>query len=485
MTNFEAHSASALIENHTFDEICIGDTAHIVRELKAEDIQLFAAMSGDVNPAHVDPDYANGTFFHGIIAHGMWGGALISAVLGTEYPGPGTIYLSQSLNFLKPVHVGDTLDVCLRVVAKDDVKHHVTFECTCTNQKGAAVITGTALVLAPIEKVSRPRVAPMQVQLSDNTLQYRHLLTLTAGLAPIVVAVVHPCSEEALLGALEAAQQGLMVPILVGPKVRLLALAEKASISLAGYQIVDAPHSHGAAAIAVSMANKGQVQALMKGSLHTDELIKQAFRQPDSLLTDRRASHVFVLDVPSYPKPLLISDAAINIEPDIDAKRDIVQNAIDLAHAIGIPQPKVAILAAVETVNAKMRTTLDAAALCKMADRGQITGGILDGPLAFDNAISAQAAWDKGINSAVAGEPDILIVPNLDAGNMMAKQLQYLAKAQAAGIVLGLRVPIILTSRADGALARVASCALACLVVHAKQQQAALKAGAAVCMANE
>jgi phosphate acetyltransferase/phosphate butyryltransferase len=247
-------------------------------------------------------------------------------------------------------------------------------------------------------------------------------------------------------------------------------------MDLAGYKIVNTPHSHAAAAIAVTMAFKGEVQALMKGSLHTDELLTEVLRHSEGLCTDRRASHVFVLDVPSYPKPLLISDAAINIEPDIDIKRDIVQNAIDLARAIGIEMPKVAILAAVETVNAKMRATLDAAALCKMADRGQITGGIVDGPLAFDNAISAQAAEDKGITSPVVGQPDILIAPNLDAGNMIAKQLQYLADAQAAGIVMGLQVPIILTSRADGPMARVASSALALLVVDAKSSSPLLDA---------
>jgi phosphate acetyltransferase len=474
MTPFEMINFPPMIENHTFDEIKIGDTAHLIRTLKAEDIQLFAAMSGDVNPAHVDPEYAKSTHFHGLIAHGMWGGALISTVLGTQYPGPGTIYLSQSLNFLKPVHIGDTIEVRLTVATKDEQKHHVMFDCDCTNQKGETVITGTALVLAPTEKVCRLRISPMQVHLSDKTLQYRYLLGLTQGLSPITVAVVHPCSAEALLGVIEAVQAKLIVPVLVGPENKIRAMAQKAQIDLGDIQMVDAPHSHAAAALAVTMAFQGKVQALMKGSLHTDELMAEVFRHEEGLSTDRRASHVFVLDVPSYPKPLFISDAAINIEPDIEAKRDIVQNAIDLAHALGIDRPKVAILAAVETVNAKMSSTLDAAALCKMADRGQIMGGIVDGPLAFDNAISAQAAKDKGIVSAVAGEPDILIAPNLDAGNMLAKQLQYLAGAQAAGIVMGLRVPIILTSRADGALARVASSALALLVVNAKQRTLAL-----------
>ena len=472
MVNSNTSQVLPIIENHTIDEIKVGDTANLIRTLKAEDIQLFAAMSGDVNPAHVDPEYAESTQFHSIIAHGMWGGALISTILGTDYPGPGTIYLSQSLSFLKPVRIGDSIDVQLTVAIKDTQNRHITFDCKCTNQDGDSVITGTALVKAPAEKIRRARTAPMQVHLSDKTLQYRRLLGLAHGLEPVKVAVVHPCSEESLLGALEAAQMKLIVPILVGPEQKIRAVAKAAQAELADYKIVDVEHSHAAAALAVTMAHKGEVLALMKGSLHTDELMAEVLRHSDGLRTERRASHVFVLDVPSYPKPLLISDAAINIEPNLKVKRDIVQNAIDLAHAIGIELPKVAILAAVETVQANMNTTIDAAALCKMADRGQITGGIVDGPLAFDNAISTEAAEDKGIVSPVAGQPDILIAPNLDAGNMLAKQLQYLASAQAAGIVMGLRVPVILTSRADGPLARVASSALAVLVVNAKNSTA-------------
>jgi len=470
MTTSNTSTTPSVLKNHTFDEIKVGDTAHLVRTLKAEDIQIFAAMSGDVNPAHVDPEYANNTRFHGIIAHGMWGAALISTVLGTEYPGPGTIYLDQSLRFLKPVHIGDTIDVRLTVATKDEAKHRVTFDCRCTNQDGDEVISGSALVIAPTEKISRPRVEPMHVKLSSDVAEHQHLLSLTEALAPISVAVVHPCSEDALMGAIDAANKKLIVPVLIGPEDKIRAVAERFNIDLTDCKIVSTAHSHEAAAVAVTMAYNGEVQALMKGSLHTDELMSEVFRRTQGLTTDKRASHVFVLDVPSYPKPLLISDAAINIEPDLDTKRHIVQNAICLAQAIGIATPKVAILAAVETVNAKMPATLDAAALCKMAERGQITGGIVDGPLAFDNAISAEAAKDKGIVSPVAGSPDILIAPDLESGNMLAKQLQYLAGAQTAGIVMGLRVPVILTSRADSALARVASCALALLVVKANNK---------------
>jgi phosphate acetyltransferase len=282
----------------------------------------------------------------------------------------------------------------------------------------------------------------------------------------IRMAVVHPCSREALEGAIEAGQLGLIEPILVGPAEKIRALAANCNFDIGSLPIIDVPHSHAAAQKAVAMAQAGEVHALMKGSLHTDELMSEVIAPGNGLRTSRRVSHIFVLDVPRYHKPLLVTDAAINIEPDFDAKADIVRNAIDLAHALGIACPKVAILSAVETVTPKMRSSMEAAALCKMADRGQITGAVLDGPLAFDNAVSAFAAGIKGIHSEVAGDADILVVPNLEAGNMLAKQLEYLADAQAAGVVLGAKVPIVLTSRADSAHSRVASCAVALLVHH-------------------
>jgi phosphotransacetylase len=287
------------------------------------------------------------------------------------------------------------------------------------------------------------------------------LLELARALPAVRMAVVHPCDAESLRGALDAREQGLIDPILIAPLAKLQAVAEASGQSLQGVHCIDVPHSHAAAEQAVQLARSGQVGALMKGSLHSDELLHAALSSAGGLRTERRVSHVFAMEVPAYPKPLFITDAAVNIEPDLLAKRDIVQNAIDLLHALGIAEPKVAILAAVETVNPAMRATIDAAALCKMADRGQISGGMLDGPLAFDNAISADAARSKGIRSPVAGLADILLVPDLEAGNMLAKQLQYLAGARAAGIVLGLKVPIVLTSRADKAEARMASCAIA------------------------
>ena len=292
------------------------------------------------------------------------------------------------------------------------------------------------------------------------------LLNKARALPAIVTAVVHPVDELSLKGAMDATCAGHIQPTLIAPKARLLAAAAKLGLSLDDCRCIDVPHSHAAAEKAVELVRAGKADAIMKGALHTDEVMDAAIDKEKGIRTERRMSHVFVLDVASYPKPLLIADAAINIYPDLLTKRDIVQNTIELAHALGVPMPKVAILSAVETVNPKITSTVDAAALCKMAERGQIRGGILDGPLAFDNAISAKAAHAKGIISPVAGDADILIAPDMEAGNMIAKQLEYLAGAEAAGIVLGARVPIMLTSRADGALSRVVSAALAQLLVH-------------------
>jgi phosphate acetyltransferase len=288
-------------------------------------------------------------------------------------------------------------------------------------------------------------------------------------LPPIRVGVVHPCDSLSLEGALAARDEKLIIPVLIGPRAKIDGAARARGVSLAGLEIVDAPHSHAAAELAVDLVRQGELAGLMKGSLHTDEVMSAVVRKENGLRTERRVSHVFVLDTPSYCKPLFVTDAAININPSLDDKRDIVQNAIDLAHALGIERPKVAILSAVETVDAKIKSTIDAAALCKMADRGQISGGVLDGPLAFDNAISLEAAKSKNIVSPVAGDADILVAPDLEAGNILAKQLVFLAGAQDAGLVLGARVPIILTSRADDVRSRVASSALAQIFAQAQR----------------
>lgn len=454
------------IENKTFDEIKVGESAELTRKLKTEDIELFAVMSGDVNPAHVDEEYARSDVFHEVIAHGMWGGALISAVLGSELPGPGTIYLNQNLSFRRPVGLGDTVTIRVTVASKDAETKRLKLDCLCVNQDGETVIKGQAEVIAPTEKIRRPRVVLPEVHLHERGARYRDLISAAHALDPVCTAVVHPCDDLSLTGALDAASQGLIVPILVGPRAKIEATARDAGRSLDGIEIVDVPHSHAAAARAVELVRSGKAECLMKGKLHTDELLEPIVARETGLRTERRMSHIFALDVPHYPKPLFVTDAAINIFPDLDTKRDIVQNAIDLARALGIDRPKVAILSAVETVYPKIPSTIDAAALCKMWDRGQITGGVLDGPLAFDNAVSKSAAAAKGIVSDVAGDADILVVPDLEAGNMIAKQLIHLAGAEAAGIVLGARVPIILTSRSDGVMSRLASSAMAQLYIH-------------------
>ena len=454
-----------LIENHTFSEITLGQSARLLRTLKVEDIQAFAAVSGDTNPAHLDTVYANNSLFHGVIAHGMWSGALISALLGTQFPGPGTIYQDQALHFVKPVRVGDTLTVTVTVTAMNVEKKSVELDCRVLNQRGDLVLSGVAKVLAPTTKVRLPRVSAPQIQLFDPQARFSDLLALGKNLEAVRCAVVHPCDAGSLSGAMDAARYGLIVPVLIGPELRIRHVADEAGIDLTGVEILSVPHSHAAAEKAADMAAAWEVEMLMKGSMHTDELIHAVLAKP-ALLTGRRMSHVFRFDVPLYHKPLLITDAALNIHPNLQEKVDIIQNAIDFARMLGVVEPKVAILSAVEMVNSNIPSTLDAAALCKMAERGQITGGVLDGPLAFDNAISTQAAHIKKIESVVAGHADILAVPDLESGNMLAKQLEYLAGASASGIVLGARVPIALTSRADGPSNRVASALLALLVAH-------------------
>ncbi len=458
-------AALKMLRNHTFDELAVGDSASIDRRLTHHDIQLFAVMSGDVNPAHLDAEYAETTPFNGVIAHGMWGGALISAVLGTQLPGPGTVYLGQTLRFRAPVRVGDRVTVSVTVSALDQERRRVTLACRCVNQDGRTVIEGEAEVLAPSEKIERAAATLPEVRLlaSDGLAR---LLQHVRPMGGIRVAVVHPCDALSLGGALDARAAGLIEPLLVAPRAKLEAVAAQAGLSLEGIAIDDVPHSHAAAARAAALAGKGEVQALMKGSLHTDELVAAVLDPAAGLRTKRRLSHCFLMQTPAYPRPFIITDAAINIAPTLEHKADIIRNAITLAHAIGVAEPRVAILAAVETVNPAMPATLDAAALCKMAERGQIDGAVLDGPLAFDNAVSAAAARTKGIESPVAGLADVLVVPDLESGNMLAKQLEYMGDAASAGIVLGARVPIVLTSRADSRESRIASCAIAVLLAH-------------------
>lgn len=463
------------MENITFDELAVGQSARLVRTLNLQDIQAFAAVSGDINPAHLNVEYADASMFHGVIAHGMLGGALISALFGTQFPGPGTIYLGQELKFTKPVRIGDTLTVLATVAEKDEDKKRVKMDCLVTNQNGEVVLKGEARLMPPTSKVRVPTIQAPQIQLFDPEARLKGLLARVEALPAVRCAVVHPCDAGSLSGAMDAAGHGLIIPVLIGPEGRIRRVAQEAGIDLQGADIVSVEHSHAAAEMAAHMAANRQVEAIMKGSLHTDELLKAVLAEP-ALRTGRRLSHIFRFDVPLYAKPLLITDAAINIRPTLQDKVDILQNAIDFAQIMAIAQPKVAILSAVETVTPSIPSTIDAAALCKMADRGQITGALLDGPLAFDNAVSMEAVRIKGIASPVAGQADILAVPDLESGNMVAKQLEYLAGASGSGLVLGARVPIALTSRADGPRARVASAVLALLVAHATRKKMAADA---------
>ncbi len=317
----------------------------------------------------------------------------------------------------------------------------------------------------------------MTLPIFDNHFDgYQDLLNACKGHDPITIAVAYPCDAVSLIGPIDAARIGLITPVLVGPERLIREIAEREQLDISAFRIVDVESPIGSAKRAVELVHAGEVEALMKGSLHTDELLGAVVHSTTGLRTGRRISHCFLMDVPTYPKPLIVTDGAVNIHPDLKTKRDICQNAIELAHVLGNPKPLVAILSAVETINPDIPSTIDAACLCKMADRGQITGGILDGPLAFDNAINFEAAHTKKIESPVAGQADILLVPDLESGNILAKQLIYLARADAAGIVIGARVPIILTSRSDSVKARMASCAVAARLVYSRN--AATVAGA-------
>ncbi|WP_309391933.1 bifunctional enoyl-CoA hydratase/phosphate acetyltransferase [Chelatococcus sambhunathii] len=458
------------LRNRTFDELAIGEAASITRVVGRSDIDLFAAVSGDANPAHLDADFAATDLFGHVVAHGMWTAALVSAVLGTRLPGPGTIYLGQTLSFRRPVTPGDAITVTATVREKR-AERRVVLETVAVNQRGDRVLEGEATVIAPERAVEWPRPDLPDVNLRRHD-RYEAFVRDARALPTLSAALVHPCSPEAIAAAVELRLQGLLEPVLVGPEAKIRAAADEAKVSLDGLRIVPTEHSHAAAARAVELAATGEVAALMKGSLHTDELLAAVIAPNSGLRTARRVSHVYAMDVPAYPKPLIVTDAAINIQPTLEHKRDICQNAIDLLRLVGVERPKVAVLAAVETVSAKMPSTLDAAALTVMAARGQITDADVDGPLAFDNAISPDAAKIKGIASPVAGQADILLVPDLEAGNMLAKQLIYFGGADAAGLVLGARVPIILTSRADSLRTQIASAALAKLVASRQAAQA-------------
>jgi len=454
------------MNNRILSEITIGEQARITRKLTEKEIDLFAIVSGDLNPTHFDQDYDQPAHDDGrVVGHSMWAGALFSGLLGSLLPGSGTTYKRQQFDFYHPPHVGDTVTAIITVTEKLLEQGTVVFDCKATTENNTVVVQGTAEVYAPTEHIHNSDAIPPDANVSRHD-GYAQLMAGCKGLSAVVTAVAHPCDELSLRGAVEAAEAGLITPVFIAPEQRLRDIAAKAGLDISHYRHVDAAHSHDAANKAVALIRAGDAAMLMKGSLHTDELLSAVVASKTGLRTERRISHVFVMDVPTYPGLLLVTDAAVNIFPDLLTKRDICQNAIELAHSLGIAEPRVAILSAVETVTPTIPSTIDAAALCKMADRGQITGGIVDGPLAMDNAISPIAARQKGIESPVAGRAHILLAPDLEAANILAKQLTFLAQADASGVVLGARVPIVLTSRADNIHTRMASCAVAMRHAH-------------------
>ncbi len=456
------------LTNVTFDKIKIGDTATVTRRLSSTEVEALALVGGDVDAFQITRSERPGGLKPQTEAVGVE--ALVSSLLNRKLPGPGTSIAAQDLRFEGSVQPGDLLIATVTARQKRTKGGLVVFDCSVRSD-GRELVTGTVTVRAPERRLQYKEVATPEVILRRAD-KYAKLMKKCEGMAPVACAVAHPCDRDSLLGPIEAAKLGLITPVLVGPEDKIRAVAKAEGIDLAPYRLVPTEHSHASAEKAVALVRAGEVEALMKGSLHTDALMSAVVSSANGLRTSRRISHVFIMDVPTHPNALAITDAAINIAPTLEDKMHIAQNVIDLLHVLGVPEPKLAILSAVETINPKIPSTLEAAALCKMADRGQITGAILDGPLAFDNAISEQAARTKKIASPVAGKADILLVPDLEAGNMLAKQLQYLAGADAAGIVLGARVPIVLTSRADNVRTRLASIAVMKLVAHAKRGKA-------------
>jgi len=456
------------LTNITFDEIKIGATAEFTLTLTQNQIDLAAMVSGDVDAFYLmEPGDADKRQ-EARKTEASGAEAIISILLGTRLPGPGSKIVHRDLRFAGDFSVGDKLTAKVTVKEKRKEGNLVVFDTRCVNQAGSELVVGTVTVQAPTSRLVYDNIKPPQLGLRWGDA-FAQVIKGCQGCEPIPCAIVHPCDQDSLMGAIEAAKRGFIIPVLVGPEDKIRKAAEAAKIDLGSYRIVSTEHSQASAAKAVELARAGEVEALMKGSLHTDEIMGAIVPTSAGLRTSRRISHAFVMDVATYPKMFIMTDAAVNIFPDLEVKRDIIQNAIDLAHALGVQMPKVGILSAVEVINSKIPSTLDAAALCKMADRGQITGGILDGPLAFDNAISAQAAKIKGISSPVSGDVDILLAPDLESANMLFKQLTYLAGAEGAGIVLGTRIPVVLTSRADSVRTRLASVAVMARVANARR----------------
>ena len=450
-----------MLSNKLFNELSMGQEASITRVAAPEDFLVFAHVSGNLNPAHLPGDKSN----RGAetVAPAMWVGSLFSAILGNFLPGAGTTYLSQTLRFVARAHVGDSLLVSARV---EELRPPSTVVLRTQVHRGSELVAdGVAEVLAPTVRRTVDEGALPGLILQRHVHMDR-LLAACASLPPLPTAVVAPEEENALLGALAGAREKLIVPILIGDERKIRDVAKATGADLTGVAIEICGGHDAAAARAVELVHQGAAAAVMKGHLHTDELLKHVVKSQGGLRIGRRISHVFIMDAPTLKQLVLVTDAAVNIAPTLEEKVDIVQNAIDLGIALGIGRPKVCVLSAVETVNPKIQSTLDAAVLSKMAERGQIRGGDVDGPLAMDNALSLTAARSKGIHSLVAGRADILVVPNLESGNILAKELTYAAQAEGAGLVIGAKVPILLTSRADDEQSRLFSCAVATLYAH-------------------
>ena len=453
--------------NRTFDEIAPGDVAELRRLITADDLYVFAVASGNTNPMHLQDSDLDGNGSTERVAPGMFVASLISAVLGTQLPGPGTLYRRQVLDFHARAHAGEEVVVRAEVLDKADGVVRLQTEVRCTSDD-TLILSGEAEVLAPTEKFDRD-----DIQVPGLLVQrHRHfeaLLERSRPLPSLPTAVVCPDEAKSLGGALLALKESIITPILVGNAAAIGAAAAEIGADLTGIEIVDITGDAAAAERACALVHEGRVAAVMKGHLHTDDLLKPMLDKALGLRSGRRFTHVFVMDVPGQPEPLIVTDAAINIAPDLATKVDICQNAIDLALSLGM-DPRVGVLSAVETVNPAIQSSIDAALLSKMADRGQITGGQVEGPLAMDNAVDMGAAKTKGLKGNVAGRANILVVPGLDAGNMLAKQLAFISHAEGAGLVLGAKVPVILNSRSDSPMSRLASCAVAAIHHHAGSQ---------------
>lgn len=451
------------IENRTFDELKEGDSAELRRLVTADDLLAYANVSGNHNPLHIFDEDGDGDGRPEAMAPGSFIAALVGAVLGNVLPGAGTLYRSQSWVFHARVFADDEIVMRVTVTGKNEQDTTVTLATEVRRvTDNALVLSGVAEMLAPRRKVEYDS-HDLPGLIVQRHRHFEKLLKKAEPLPALKTAVVCPDEPNALGGALQARDHTLIEPILIGVPDKIAEVASTMGVSLDGIEIVEEPLERNAARRAVALVHEGRAQAIMKGHLHTDMLLRPILDKQTGLRMGRRFTHIFVMDIPGYPHPLLVTDAAINIAPDLKTKVDITQNAIDLAISLGVEQPKVGVLSATETVNPDIPSSIDAALLSKMADRGQITGGLVEGPLAMDNAVDIAAARTKGITSAVAGHADILVAPNLDAGNMLAKQLTYISHAEAAGVVMGARVPVILNSRADDDMSRLASCAVAAL----------------------